>query len=91
MRWREFPEKRRQHVKRPERGPDQEKAPEQPSPRFPDAGEQQQGRTGAMPEEQHHHVNGHRAMLAVVVGPCPREQYQRNAHLDRGDDHQGVK
>ena len=44
-----------------------------------------------MPEEQHHHVNGHLAMLAVVVGPFPREQQQRDRHLDRGDDHQRTK
>ena len=85
LRRRQLQDKGLEHVQRRVGGLEEAIDPQQPGPPVPATGPQQQAGGGGMPDELGRHEDGHLAVLAVVVAPGPRQQQQRDRHLDAGD------
>ena len=83
-------DKGREHVQRRVGGLEEGIDPEQPGPPVPATGPQQQARAAGVPDQLGRHEDGHLTVLAVVVAPGPRQQQQRDRHLDAGDGDERV-
>ena len=85
IRRRHVQEKGREHEVRGLRGAEEAVEAEQPRPGLAAAGDEQEERGDAEPDEMVCEEEGHVAVLAMVVAPEPREEEKRRGDLNRGD------